>query len=96
MMTLVILSKAYFLRVSINYSWTGIWTQLARFYFPFLLPMVTTIYLYCLSQQVRHKAIKSDVPNIICCILNIPILKTVMCIEGITFFTRFEEKKNHV
>lgn len=74
----------YSIRISTH--WIGMCAQLARFYSPFLLPMLFAIFLHCFSRQLKEKRSNNAVPSILSCLVEMPVIKMALIPEAFSIF----------
>ncbi|XP_046461194.1 GPI inositol-deacylase-like [Daphnia pulex] len=68
--------------IEVSTDWIGMCAQLARFYSPFLLPMLFAIFLYCFSRQLKEKQSNNAVPSILTCLVEMPVIKMALIPEA--------------
>ncbi len=72
----------YYNCIRISTHWIGMCAQLARFYSPFILPMLFAIFLHCFSRQLKEKQARNAVPSILSCLLDMPVIKMALIPEA--------------
>jgi len=69
--------------IRIANDWIGMWSQLVRFYWPAILSLVSAIFLYCFSQQLRALGRKTPVPSTLSCLVHMSVVKSTLIPEFI-------------